>query len=53
MTKKRWTTGWRIVTASAALMLFTQAPLASAEDLSELKNEKQQIEKKKNDLLLK
>lgn len=50
MTKKRWTTGWRIVTASAALMLFTQAPLASAEDLSELKNEKQQIEKKKNDL---
>lgn len=49
MTKKRWSTPWRLATASAAFLVFAQVPLASAE-LSELKNEKQQIEQKKNDL---
>lgn len=49
MTKKRWSTPWRLATASAAFLVFAQAPLASAE-LSELKNEKHQIEQKKNDL---
>lgn len=50
MTKKRWTKSWRLVTASAALLIMAQAPMASAANLNDLKNEQQQVEQKKNSL---
>lgn len=50
MTKVNWKKGVRVFTASAAILLCMQMPQANANDLSELKNEKQQVENKNNEL---